>query len=67
MTSAVTAADFRGDRHHLLHFVLKLVELVKVDGAGGGLHLVDGVVHGADQAGDGAAVERRQEGAADAA
>lgn len=53
------------DRDHLLHFRLELLELVEIDGGGGGVHLVHRIVHRADQAGDRAAVERRQEGAAD--
>src|SRR4029434_6889489 len=58
---------FLGNRDHLLHLVLKLLQVAKVDGAGCRLHLVDGVVHRSNQASDGTTVERCQEGSADAA
>ena len=40
-------------------------ELIEIDRPRGGLHLVDRIVHRADQRGDRAAVERRQEGPPD--
>ena len=52
------------DRRHVAHLGLELGDLVEIDRGGGGLHLVDRIVHRADQAGDRAAVERRQEGLA---
>ena len=50
---------------HLLHLPLEAVHLEQRDGLGGLVHLVDRVVERADQVLDVAAVERRDEGAAD--
>ena len=56
---------FGDEGDDVLHLGPKLAELVEVDRPRGGEHLVDGIVHGADQRGDRAAVERRQEGLPD--
>ncbi len=56
--------DRGGLRDHvddLLHLRPELAKLVEVDRAGGREHLVDRVVHCADEAGDRPAVERGQE------
>ena len=51
---------------HLLHLGLEAGDAIGIDRARQRLHLVDRIVHRGDQGGDGAAVERRQEGAPDA-
>ena len=53
------------DVAHLAHPRLEVVCSNKVDGLGGLVHLVDGVVHRLDQVLDVAAVERRDEAATD--
>ena len=52
------------DAGHVAHLRLELGDLVQRDRLGGLVHLVDRIVHHADQVGDRAAVERRDEDAA---
>jgi len=64
MASADEADGFDDLVGHRLHLRLEADDFVKLDGRCGRLHLVDGVIHRADQRSDGPAIKRREEGAA---